>query len=400
MADSTHDATKIKWKQVWGIAILQSAISFSWLVYYFAQPRILQQFDFSHLVGPFFIAVGVLGLLIEPLVGYYSDTVKRKLGSRFPVINAGIYITSMIFLTVAFGLQVELPPAIAWIVPALMFLWMASMKLFQTPSISLLWRMAPPKDLPQATSVLILVSGLVGATGPFINGLLDTFSFALTFLLGGVILFISGTLMKRMTANFKQAPEPDAASTPLRIDGRTIGKVFLIGFCAQVITAPIYYVVPLELHTRLYPHIPFNYITAAVLLASALAAVPIGRWASKVGVRTALPLGLTVMTALFGLISLNHGLGAGYLPVLLGFLIVTMGACLALIYSSSIPFALSFVDEAQSALATGLYFGGGGAAFAAISTVSYFSGPPSVWMMLVAAVPAVVVTYLIMQNKK
>jgi len=155
MISESKTQASILWQQVWGLAILQSAISFSWLAYHFAQPLVLSQTGFPELSGLYFVVSGLLSLILEPIIGFYSDQVQRKLGSRFPIINMGVILTSMIFLTIALGFKIDIPKSFSWIFPVMMVFWIASMKIFQTPAASLLWRYAPPKDLPQANSIII-----------------------------------------------------------------------------------------------------------------------------------------------------------------------------------------------------------------------------------------------------
>ena len=407
MSNAPSVEKSVLWKQVWGLAILKSAVSFSWTVYYFAQPKILEQIGMKDLGGFLLITVGVLGLIIEPLVGVYADRVQRRVGTRFPVINMGVLLTSLIFLTVAFGLKITIPPGLVWVVPVLMVFWVASMKLFQTPALSLLWQFSTPKELPRANSILVLTMGLVAATGPFVTGLIEKMGFALTFALGGVILFVSATIMKRLSGPGKDSgpkgrdmspSEKSAEWESVKVDGKTLLRIFLIGFCLQIVTAPIYYIDPATIHEKLLPGLEAKYITAAILVTSALVAIPIGKWVSNFGATKAMRLGMVVMTVLLGLLSLNYNPGSAISPAIaIGFMVM-LGITACLIFNTSVPYALKNVPGPRAALGTGMLFGGAGAAFALISLISYILGSVPVYLIFFAGIVVTLAVFLILRG--
>lgn len=385
----------ILWQQLWGLAILQAAISFSWTVYFFSQAPILKKFGFGYLIPTLYIASGALGGIIEPLVGWHSDKIQHKLGSRFPMINLGVILTSLIFLTVAFGLQTNIVASFAWIVPTLMLFWIASMKLFQTPAISLMWRYAPPQQLPFANSSIILVFGLVGALAPFVTQMITHFGFALTFTLGGVVLFIAATMMRRLTPVFIQAPSEstmqarEIVSTPVII----FVLIFIVGFCLQLTTAPIYYIAPAAIQKQLLGKVNIEYITAGILLVTGVMAIPLGKWASKVGIHFSLLLGFILMAGFLGLQLITthmHWLFAVLLMIGLG-----IGA--SLIYNAGIPFALTAVSGTRASLGTGLFYGGGGTAYAILAYFR-FQIKLTVLHMFVVALICVPVVYLCLKH--
>ncbi len=70
MVNSFDSRPDILWRQVWGLAGLLAAIIFSWMIYSFYQPKILQKLEFVELAGWLGIIQGLLTTVIEPFVGW------------------------------------------------------------------------------------------------------------------------------------------------------------------------------------------------------------------------------------------------------------------------------------------------------------------------------------------
>lgn len=127
----------ILWRCVWGLAALQAAITFSWMAYEISQPKILQTYEFTGLVVYLGMAPGLLSAVIDLIIGAFSDRFQITTGSRWPVINIGVILTGLIFVSVALTLQINPGVGWRWILPGLMLFWVALMNFFQTPIISL-----------------------------------------------------------------------------------------------------------------------------------------------------------------------------------------------------------------------------------------------------------------------
>jgi MFS family permease len=72
------------------LAALLAAIIFSWMAYGFYQPRILEKLGFIGIASSLGVLQGLLGAVVEPCVGGISDRVMRRVGSRLPMIAAGV----------------------------------------------------------------------------------------------------------------------------------------------------------------------------------------------------------------------------------------------------------------------------------------------------------------------
>jgi hypothetical protein len=196
MENSTNSTNTILWRQVWGLAALHAAINLSWMVYNFYQPKILIQYNLIELASKLWIFQGVLGTFIDPLMGGLSDRIKQWTGSGFPLITFGVTLAGLIFISVSLLAQSNPPPTMYWLMPVLMMVWVAAMKIFQSPAISLLGRYAPPQELPEANAILTLVGGLIGAINPLFERLIAQLGAAFTFILAGILLVVAATILR------------------------------------------------------------------------------------------------------------------------------------------------------------------------------------------------------------
>jgi MFS family permease len=342
--------TTILWRQVWGLAALLAAILFSFMVYGFYQPRILQQLGFGWLATNLGMLQGFLGAVVEPVVGVASDGIMQRFGSRLPMIATGITLAGLLFVAAALLTQPTLPQGIRWIVPLMMTLWVLAMLVFRGPAIALLRQFAPTQDLPHANAILTLVVCLVGAIGPLIGALLASIGAFLAFLLG------AGTLIAGALLLYSSQPQATLLTVQEKraISSVTVGGLFLAGIVVGTVFYLVLQTVPQALSGRLFGFTT-EQITAAILLISALTTIPIERWIPKFGVDRAMVSGLAAMLGIAGLAWLSP------VPLLTMLCIGLLGAVVSVVLVSQIPFVLAKVPPSQAGLSTGLYFGGIGA---------------------------------------
>ena len=85
------NSKQILWLQVFGLAMVQGAITLSWVIYNFYLPKLLVEFGFSKsLAVSLLILENALAVFMEPLMGSLSDKKQRWVASRFPFIMLGV----------------------------------------------------------------------------------------------------------------------------------------------------------------------------------------------------------------------------------------------------------------------------------------------------------------------
>jgi MFS family permease len=364
MQDSASDSG-IVWRQVWGLSVLLAAIIFSWTIYGIYQPQILQTLGFVKLAAWLGVFQGVLGVVIEPIVGGISDRVIQRRGSRLPMITTGVTLAGLIFVSVALLIQVNLPVEARWLVPVLMTLWVISMIIFRGPVVALLQQSAPLAAIPQANVVLTVVFGLVSALEPLLSHLFRQVGGAITLMLGAIALVVGASVLyalappRRLFAG-KVGQSGQNLSPLSPADKLRLTMIFAVGVGTGLCQNLLLRTFPNALATG---NLSVPLITSGVLLISAISAVPLQAAINGLGLSQSMLWGTAGVTLCTGLALLqpNQLVTVG--------LILLAGAAFGIIFISQIPFALTTGPNDRAGLSTGLLFGGIGAATALVSAL-------------------------------
>lgn len=331
-----------------------AAILFSLTAYGLYQPSILTELGFAEWATGLSIAQGLMGAVLEPVVGGQSDRILRRFGSRLPQITIGVAIAGLLFVVISLLLG-DLPVGIRWLIPVLMTAWVMAMIVFRGPVVALLMQFAPLAELPQANAVLVLVLGLMGAIAPLLRIALMQLGTSPTFVLGAIVLLLGAFTLYNTAPLQAASPSYANASSQLTRVARIGVLTFLVGLGASLQASFLFAVFPPILSTYL-PGISGEAIGSILLVICALSANPIGRFTVKIGAIGAMQIGLGAIALLIGLVLFNQN------TLLTVLLIFELGVALGLVFISTIPYALSVMPPHQAGLSTGLYFGGSGAA--------------------------------------
>jgi MFS family permease len=375
----------IRWHQVWSLAILLVAVMFCWMVYGFYQPKILESLGMMAIATQLNLIQGILGAIVEPLVGWKSDQIFRKLGDRFPLITVGVTLAGLIFVITAGLVQNSVIDSVRWIIPLLMTVWVIAMIIFRGPAIAILRQFAPV-DVPHANAILTFVFGLTGAIAPLIQIIIQHLGISTTFLLAAVALVVGAVGFK-----FSR-PKPLSLSPTLPDIRRSISRsqvvsIFWVGLAAGIQSTLLLNYCPQILHLQ-NSSISSVYYASAILLVSAFSALPLEQLAFRWGIHRAMQISLVSISGLLGALF--------FFPSPL--IIVMFGLGFGLLFISQIPFALGSVPMHQAGLGTGLYFGGIGGGSAVVTTL--LSGQPSFGVLWTGSVLASAVAILAVRNTR
>ncbi len=393
MVNSFNTRPEILWRQVWGLAALLAAIIFSWMVYGFYQPKILQQLEFVELASWLGIVQGLLAAVIEPLIGGISDRIQQRIGSRLPMISVGVVLAGLIFVTVSLLAKQNFPVGTRWIVPVLMNAWVIAMISFRGPAIALLIQFAPITELPQANAILMFVFGLVAAIGSMGNTLLYSMGASITFLLGAIALVLGAYILRLFTP--RHFFDPSTLNQDISADAPNLLLIliFVISLAVGIEVNLLLSVFPQELQTQL-PGLQVEFIVSEILLVSAIASVTLGEWTAELGADKSMLIGLGTMTGLMGLTLLNEN------NIIAIGLILAFGVSFSLVFISMISLVLSKIPSIQAGLGTGLYFGGTAGGTAIVSLVMKQIGITSIGAFLLAEFTFLVAIVGILLTKK
>ncbi|HEY9781875.1 MAG TPA: MFS transporter [Leptolyngbyaceae cyanobacterium] len=347
----------VLWWQVCGLAAMQGAITLTWLIYSLYLPQLLVQFGFSkQLAAPLLIIENALAVVMEPLMGGLSDRLKRWVGSRLPLISAGIVLSSALFiaipLAVIFGQQAGVTRAVLL---AVLLAWALAMTVFRSPAISLLAQYATPTKLPLAASLLTLAAGIIGAFKPIASQFLLSLGAVFTFAIGSFVLLGTAAVLRWLNSRDK-TPEPmvnETAAQPTSF--YVLGLIFITAAAVTWGTRFLMGTLPQVLKIQL-DIANVDWLMVGIAIALAFAALPAGGWAASIGNSKAMLIGIGVTVGLLQVIV--------FIPTwfTLGASVVCIIASLSLVVNSAIPFALTLVRPQQVGLASGMYFGGVAAA--------------------------------------
>ncbi|QLE56536.1 MFS transporter [Nostoc sp. TCL26-01] len=361
--------SSILWRQVWGLAAMLAAIVVSLMIYGMYQSQILSDLGFVQLVAILGIIQGLIGSVMEPLVGGLSDRILRQYGSRLPQITIGVTLAGLLFALIAILLPANLPGGFRWLFLLLMGVWLAAMIAIRGPVVALLIQFAPTQELPIANAIVMTVLGLVGALNPILETVFRQLGKSFSFLMGAIILIVGAILFLKNIPRHTIAalPMPPVPSKSPSIIQRRLIFISLVGIGAGLEINMIFAILIPHLQIEI-SFLPKAMISAIVLLIAAISAHPWGWWTSRWGAAKSMQLGLgsLVLLMAIALFPINS--------IMAVFLLISCGIALGLVFTSMVPFALSSVPFHQTGLSTGLYFGGNSAGLTLLLILKHFIG--------------------------
>ncbi len=376
-------AKSILWGPVWGLALMQGAITLLWVIYNLYLVQLLTRLGFSQgLAVGLLVVENLLSMVVEPLMGTFSDQMQHKIGTRLPIISLGVVLAAGIFVVIPTVLLWG-QGALRWGLPLLLIAWALAMSLFRSPALSLLGRYAMGTQLPQAASILTLVGGVSGAMGPLAGKFILGLGPFVAFTLGSVVLLVA-TLALRWTnpkgvvdgglGDGAIATHPASIPLPWARLGLIFGTGVGVGLGFRLVMTAL----PATLAQQV-PNANTPLVLGALFIALALTAIPAGQLARHLGNRRAMVLGLSAMAGLAILVGVISSTAVGML------LAALFGAALSLVSNGTLPFALDMVPPARAGLGTGTYFSGGALAASVGGGLFSNSGLAPTVIALVAA---------------
>jgi len=149
-------STPILWPQVGGLALVQGSITLCWVIYNLYLGALLTALGFPQAwTATLLVIKNLLGMVMEPLMGTFSDRQQHLMGTRFPLIALGVVLSAGLFFLIPTALIWGQNAVLRWLLPLLLVAWAMAMTMFRSPALSLLGRYAFRTNLPQATSLLI-----------------------------------------------------------------------------------------------------------------------------------------------------------------------------------------------------------------------------------------------------
>lgn len=353
----------VLWAQVCGLALVQGAIALTWVIYNLYLVQLLESFGFPRALATGLLVIeNLLAMVVEPVMGSFSDQLQHRIGTRFPLISVGVVVAAGCFLAIPTVLLGGQGSVWRWVLPLMMVAWALAMTLFRSPALSLLGRYAFRTQLPLAAGILTLVGGLAGAMAPLANQLIVGLGPMAAFGIGSGVLLLAALVLAAVGPN-----RTIAATTQNNgaLPWQQLGWVFGTGVGVTLGFRLIMGTFPAVLREQVPDSNPAP-VLGTIFITLALTAIPSGALALRLGNRRSMLMGLGGMALVCAAV-------VAIQSTVLGMVLAALfGAAFSLVSNGTIPFALSMVPAEKAGLGTGIYFSG--AALASSLFAGVFGG--------------------------
>jgi maltose/moltooligosaccharide transporter len=162
---------KLKNSEIWNMSVGFLGIQFGFALQNSNASRILQSFGADvHQLSWFWIVAPLTGMIIQPIIGHYSDKTWNKLGRRKPYFLAGALAAGIgLILMPKAGLFAAILPAL-WIGAGMLMIMDASFNVAMEPFRALVGDKLPSEQRTKgfaAQTVLIGVGAVIGSWLPY-----------------------------------------------------------------------------------------------------------------------------------------------------------------------------------------------------------------------------------------
>lgn len=190
-AATTADAdARFSYGQIWWIGTGFLGVMLAFSAYNAFVPIMYAEFiERRSLIGLLMSTDNLVGLLLIPIVGAWSDRMNHRLGRRLPFIVVATPIAAATFVAIPFAAQA------LWTLIVVEIAFTIAMHSYRGPVISLMPDHTPPKKRSTGNGIINLMGGIGTLTTFAVLSLLYDIDPRLTFGIGGAVLLISGVIV-------------------------------------------------------------------------------------------------------------------------------------------------------------------------------------------------------------
>ena len=345
---------EIQWKQLWSLAALYGSIIIGWIAYQNYQPKLLVQFQFTDFTFLLILAQAIIVVITPLIAGKLGDRYRVEKGHRLPIISSGISFAAMIFMAVAFTLLGNPGEIFKWVLPVLIVFWLIAMSIFTSPALSTIELFTPVDKLPHAMAILTIVSNVIYSIEPVIVDIIDYLGAPLTFICGGVVVFLSGYALKKTSLGLFKQTANEEAQPDIKSQKSQYGFIFFLGLSLGIATTILFNVFPSILETKLNMFFSTDgkIILVGILLFSAILSWPVSYAVNKYGMSRIFQLSLVLLVLCV--------LGVWFVsaPVLVLVMVILFGVTFTSLSISALPLAINSSAFTEKVFCVGLFFSG------------------------------------------
>jgi len=344
-----HVTDAMQWRQLWSLAALYGSIIIGWIAYQNYQPKLLEKFHFTEFTLLLTVAQGFILIITPPIAGKIGDRFRRTSGHRLPIITLGIAFAAMVFMAVAFTLFTNPGEIFRWILPILIIFWLIAMSIFTSPALSTIELFTPMERMPKAMALLTIVGNLLYALEPVIVDIIDFLGAPLTFVTGGLIVFLSGYFLRENSLSlFKQKGESVIVK-------QIVGEnhwlfIFVMGLGLGTATSVMFNLFP-PVYDRL---IGFDgkWLLVLILVLSAILSWPISSIVYTFGLRKSFYNGMfIILICMTGILMTSSA-------IVVILLTVVFTAVFTILSVSTLPLAIQLARYNEKVFCVGIFFSG------------------------------------------
>lgn len=351
----TFKTDQIEWKQLWSLAALYGSIVIGWIAYHNYQPKLLVQFNYTEYTFWLIVVQGIILFLTPPIAGKIGDRFRFKAGHRIPIISSGISFAAMVFMAVAFTLFSNPGEIFRWVLPLLIILWLIAMSIFTSPALSTLELFTPIDKLPRAMAILTIVANLVYSLEPVIVDLIDYLGAPLTFMIGGVAVFVSGYALKKNSLSlFTNNPSRPRADFKFDTTRTNYWYIFLVGIAVGMPTTLMFNYFPDLLERSLSSLVALEgkWLLVIALFFSAVLSLPASDYVIKTGTVKSFRWSFLIACVSVVLVFVS---GSALLTLLA---MIAFTVSFTVLSISSLPLAIERANYFEKVFCVGIFFSG------------------------------------------
>ena len=182
---------RMSYPQIFVLGFGFFGVSLIWALYNAFVPIFLKSFAISSMLIGFIMTFdNILAVVLQPYIGFLSDSTRTRIGKRKPFILIGAPLGALFFMAIPFAKLTN----IFWLILVIIIMNIA-MAIFRSPVIALMPDIVPSRDRSKANGVINFMGGFGSLLAFFIGGILFDLSDSLPFLAGGLALLVSSFLV-------------------------------------------------------------------------------------------------------------------------------------------------------------------------------------------------------------
>lgn len=352
----SQEKSAIAWKQLWSLAALYGSVVIGWIAYENYQPKLLEKFHFTEFSFLLTVSQALILVITPPIAGSLGDRYRFRKGHRIPIIMTGISFAAMVFMAVAFTLLTSPGEIFKWVLPVLIICWLIAMSIFTSPALSTVELFTPIDRLPKAMAILTIVANLIYALEPVIVDIIDYLGAPLTFMAGGLVVFISGyALQKNSLSLFSLSAETEKPSSPADKQKTNFIYIFLMGLALGIPTSIMFNLFPELLGVKISSMLngaSGKIILVYLLVFSALISLPASSLVNRFGIMKSFGIScILILFSIAGIFIMNSAVAVLFCTIL-------FGVTFSLLSVTSLPLAIENADHYRKVFCVGIFFSG------------------------------------------